>query len=81
MFRNKASEGSSKGANSLKRTELRCLRMIEKPRAGEYPAYAHIYIDLLPDDGLIRNHLADNLETTKKFVVSIPKDSLLHIYF
>jgi hypothetical protein len=48
--------------------------MIEKPRAGEYPAYAHIYIDLLPDDGLILNHLADNLETTKKFVVSIPKD-------
>ena len=56
------------------------MRVMEKPREGEYPAYAHIYIDLLPDDGLIRNHLADNLETTKKFVVSIPKDRLLHRY-
>jgi uncharacterized damage-inducible protein DinB len=56
------------------------LRVIEKPREGEYPPYAHIYIDLLPDDGLILQHLADNLKTTKKFIVSIPKDRLLHRY-
>jgi hypothetical protein len=47
--------------------------MIEKPRAGEYPAYAHIYIDLLPDDGLILNHLADNLETTKEICCFYPE--------
>jgi len=56
------------------------MRVIEKPREGEYPAYAHIYIDLLPDDGLILKYLADNLKTTKKFVASIPKDRLLHRY-
>lgn len=55
-------------------------RVIEKPREGEYPAYAHIYIDLLPDDGLILKHLADNFAETKRFVESIPKDRLLYRY-
>lgn len=56
------------------------LRLIEKPRDGEYPAYAHIYIDLLPDDGLILKHLADNFAETRRFVESIPQDRLLHRY-
>lgn len=55
-------------------------RRIEKPREGEYPAYAHIYIDLLPDDGLILKHLEDNLESTRKFVASIPSNRFLHRY-
>lgn len=54
------------------------MRVIEKPREGEYPAYAHIYIDLLPDDGLILKHLADNHKASKKFVLSISKDRSLH---
>jgi len=56
------------------------MRVIEKPREGEYPACAQIYIDLLPDDGLILKYLADNLKATRKFVLSIPKDRLLHRY-
>ncbi len=64
----------------MKKSKLRSLRVIEKPREGEYPAYAHTYIDLLPDDGLILKHLEDNLKATQKFVVSIPKDRLLHRY-
>jgi hypothetical protein len=64
----------------MKKTILRSLSVIEKPREGEYPAYAHIYIDLLPGDGLILKHLADNLKATEKFVVSIPKGRLLHRY-
>ena len=64
----------------MKKTRLRSVRVIEKPREGEYPAYAHIYIDLLPDDGLILKHLADNLKATKSFVISIPRDRLLHRY-
>jgi uncharacterized damage-inducible protein DinB len=34
----------------------------------------------LPDDGLILEHLSDNLKATKKFVASIPKDRLLRRY-
>jgi uncharacterized damage-inducible protein DinB len=55
-------------------------RIIEKPREGEYPAYAHIYIDLLPDDGMILKHLAENFEATRRFVESIPRDRLLYRY-
>jgi uncharacterized damage-inducible protein DinB len=34
----------------------------------------------LPDDGLILKHLANNLNTTRRVVLSIPKDGLLHRY-
>ena len=66
--------------HTAKRKALPSLRVIEKPGVGEYPAYAHIYIDLLPDDGLILKHLEDNLESTRKFIASIPKARLLHRY-
>ena len=56
------------------------LRVIEKPTDGEYPAYAHIYIDLLPNDGLILKHLHENVKATRQFVASIPQDRLLHRY-
>src|SRR3984957_11989033 len=68
------------GANSVKTAKPRSSGVIEKPREGEYPAYAHMYIDLLPDDGLILKHLADNCKATKEFFVSIPKDRLLYRY-
>jgi uncharacterized damage-inducible protein DinB len=58
----------------------RSLRVIEKPGAVEYPPYAHIYIDLLPDDGLILTHLEENLKSTRKFIASIPEARLLHRY-
>jgi uncharacterized damage-inducible protein DinB len=55
-------------------------RVIEKPPQEEYPAYAHIYIDLLPDDGQVLKHLEDDLKSTAEFVASIPKARLLHRY-
>jgi uncharacterized damage-inducible protein DinB len=64
----------------MKDAKLRSLRTIEKPREGEYPAYAHVYIDLLPDDGKILKHLADNFKASKKFILSLPKDRLLYRY-
>ena len=56
------------------------LRTIAKPRPEEYPAYAYIYIVLLPDDGQILKHLDDNLRSTRIFIESIPRDRLLHRY-
>ena len=35
-----------------------------------------MYIGRLPDDGLVLNHLADNLESTKHLVHSFPADLL-----
>jgi uncharacterized damage-inducible protein DinB len=71
---------TSNAAITKKRTTPRSLRVIEKPREGEYPAYARSYIDLLPDDGLILKHLEENLRSTKNFIASVPDERLLHRY-
>jgi uncharacterized damage-inducible protein DinB len=56
------------------------LPAIQKPREGEFPSYAHIYMDLLPDDGRILEHLSDGFEATRKLILSLPHDRLLHRY-
>ena len=38
------------------------MRLIPKPRPGEYPPYASMYLDLLPDDGRLLRHLRDGLQ-------------------
>src|SRR5258708_38098935 len=58
---------------AIDRQKLGSLRVIEKPGDSEYPAYAHIYIDLLPDDGLVLQHLAESLEQTRNLVASLPR--------
>lgn len=54
------------------------MRLIPKPKKGEYPDYAEIYIKLLPDDGLILKHLADNFERAKSFIYTLPPEKLLY---
>ena len=56
------------------------MKVIPKPAAGEYPAYADMYIKLLPDDGLLLKHLKENFETAKKFILSLPAEKLLYRY-
>ena len=46
------------------------MRKIQKPKEGEYAPYAIMYIDLLPDDGLVLKHLQDNLTTIQTFIPS-----------
>jgi len=38
------------------------MKMIDKPKSGEFAPYASMYIDLLPDDGLVLKYLKDNFE-------------------
>ncbi len=71
---------TSNQADTAQRKVLPALRTIEKPGEDEYPAYAHIYIDLLPDDGLILKHLENDLKSARKFIASIPEADLLHRY-
>jgi uncharacterized damage-inducible protein DinB len=52
------------------------MKLIPKPTAGEYAPYAIMYIDLLPDDGLVLEHLQENLENTVRFIHSISDDKL-----
>jgi uncharacterized damage-inducible protein DinB len=41
------------------------MKIISKPQEGEYAPYTLMYIGLFPDDGLILQHLTDNLQMVK----------------
>jgi hypothetical protein len=56
------------------------MKKIKKPEAGEYPVYASIYIDRLPDDGLLLQHLENNFQATKELILSLPEEKLLYRY-
>jgi hypothetical protein len=56
------------------------MRHIPKPEPDEYPAYAKMYIDLLPDDGLLLEHLAAGLVATRELLRFLPEDRLLYRY-
>ena len=56
------------------------MKKIEKPGEGECAPYAIIYIGLLPDDGLVLEHLKENLEATRDFILSLPEERLAHRY-
>jgi uncharacterized damage-inducible protein DinB len=55
-------------------------RRIDKPRPGEYPAYASMYIDLLPDDGMLLRHLESDRAALVELARSIPPERLAHRY-
>jgi uncharacterized damage-inducible protein DinB len=52
------------------------MKLLPKPMAGEYAPYTIMYIGLLPDDGLILEHLRNNLENTVRFIRLLPKGKL-----
>lgn len=52
------------------------MKLIEKPSAGEYAPEIIKYIGLLPDDGLVLKHLADNRQATEEFILSLPVEKL-----
>jgi hypothetical protein len=56
------------------------MRRIEKPNEDESAPYAIQYIRLLPDDGLVLDHLQKNIESTRSFLLSLPEDKLLYRY-
>ena len=56
------------------------MKVISKPLMGEFPAYASMYIDLLPDDGNVLLHLKGNLDQTKTLVSSLSEEKLLYRY-
>lgn len=56
------------------------MKTIRKPVPGEYPAYSHIYLDLLADDGKILEHLWTNFLAIKEYVYSLPEEQLYYRY-
>ena len=56
------------------------MRAIAKPAAGEFPAYAAMYIDLLPDDGRVLAHLEEQASLVGAFFRALPADRLGYRY-
>jgi len=55
-------------------------KQIPKPEPGEYAPYVNSYIELLPDDGRILDHLRDNLTATTDFIRALPEEKLTYRY-
>ena len=56
------------------------MRGIPKPKAEEYPAYSHIYMDLMADDGRVLEHMWANFLTIKALVSQLTDEQLLYRY-
>jgi uncharacterized damage-inducible protein DinB len=56
------------------------MRSIEKPKDGEFPPYANMYIQLLPGDGQLLKHLKNNFIATKELILSLPEGKLNYRY-
>src|SRR5579872_1352898 len=55
-------------------------RIIPKPSPGEYPAYADMYMKLLPEDGRILPFMKAQIEKTKEFVYHISNKQWEYVY-
>jgi hypothetical protein len=52
------------------------MKTISKPLEGEHSPYYNRYIDLVPNDGLMLQHLRDNLVMILDHVRGLPEDKL-----
>ena len=56
------------------------MRIIHKPKKGDYPEYAEKYMKLLPEDGLVLLHLKETLFMVKKLIYAFPTRKLSQPY-
>ena len=59
---------------------MKIYRKISWPERTEYPAYSHIYMDLLEVDDLILDHLHENFYKIKDLIYSLPEEKLSFRY-
>lgn len=53
---------------------------IAKPFAGEYDPYTILYIDYLPNDGMILKHLEKNADALRRLMSSLIPEQMLYRY-
>jgi len=56
------------------------MKTIDKPRDDEYQSNEPMFGKLIPDDGLLLDHLASNFQRTKAFMLSLSADKLIYRY-
>lgn len=54
--------------------------LISKPPVGEYPPYALAYINKVPDDGRILEHLQNNTSVLRSLIGSLSEEQLAYRY-
>jgi uncharacterized damage-inducible protein DinB len=52
------------------------MKKVQKPEQGEYRPYTTMYIDLVPDDELVLQHLWDNVQMFKGLVGPLSEEKL-----
>lgn len=53
---------------------------IPRPQSGEYSPYTIAYIEKVPTDRPVLEHLRAQLDATKSFIASLPAEKLMHRY-
>ena len=56
------------------------MKKIDKPTESEYPAYASTYINLVPDDGLVLQHMIENFKKMQYLSFSFPEATTMQRY-
>jgi uncharacterized damage-inducible protein DinB len=52
------------------------MKTIHKPHEGDYVPYTIVYLDLLPDDGLVLQHMLDILPTLKELILPLSEEQM-----
>jgi uncharacterized damage-inducible protein DinB len=52
------------------------VKLIHKPQEGEYAPYTVMYYDLLPDDGLVLQHMLEEWDTIRALVQPLSEERL-----
>lgn len=53
------------------------MRQIAPPQEGEYAPYAIMYIELVPDDGRVLEHMHNNLAKVRETFTALPEEKLI----
>lgn len=56
------------------------MRTIFKAGTGDYPPYTEMYVKLIPNDGLVLQHLWNNFLQVQQFIYSLPPQKLFYRY-
>lgn len=56
------------------------MKIIEKPDSEEYLFNEPMLAKLIPDDGLLLQHMGNNFKSTKAFLLSIPENKINYRY-
>jgi uncharacterized damage-inducible protein DinB len=52
------------------------MKTIHKPHEGDYVPYTIMYLELLPDDGLVLQHMLDSLQTLRELILPLSEEQL-----